>query len=78
MMVNIVIYLLSAFFVTPTLKVVESQLEVDPKVFICGESKIFHNDSTHNALVSNCKSGVWTQKKSEALDDGKRLCRCRY
>ncbi|BDD04402.1 hypothetical protein HNQ88_002975 [Aureibacter tunicatorum] len=71
---NFIIVIIFVFFTG--LDIVNAQ--DDPIVYICGTSKIFHNVLSHNALEFQCKSEIWTMKKSEAIKSGKRQCRCKY
>ncbi|MGB0896028.1 MAG: hypothetical protein ACPGU9_05100 [Flavobacteriaceae bacterium] len=48
----------------------------DTIVYVCGKSKIYHKVKTHSAL-SRCKSGITEVTETEAINAGKRICKCR-
>jgi hypothetical protein len=45
-------------------------------VYVCGKSKIYHKVKTHSAL-GRCKSGITEFTETEAINSGKRVCKCR-
>ena len=45
-------------------------------VYVCGKSKIYHKVKTHSAL-GRCKSGITEFTENEAINAGKRVCKCR-
>ena len=45
-------------------------------VYVCGKSDIYHPTKSHSAL-DRCKSGITEMTEKEALNDGKRKCKCR-
>lgn len=45
-------------------------------VYVCGKSKIYHKNKTHSAL-GRCKSGITKFTETEAINAGKRVCKCR-
>jgi hypothetical protein len=49
---------------------------VEATVCVCGKSKIYHKVKTHSAL-GRCKSGITKFTETEAINTGKRVCKCR-
>lgn len=45
-------------------------------VYVCGKSKIFHDRNTHGAL-KRCTKYILAMQESQAIEKGKRECRCR-
>ncbi len=45
-------------------------------VYVCGKSKVYHKIRTHSAL-GRCKSGITKFTETEAINSGKRICKCR-
>lgn len=53
------------------------RIDLDSNVYVCGKSTIYHLTNSHAAL-KRCTSGITKMKESEALDLGKRVCRCKF
>lgn len=49
---------------------------VGTTVYVCGKSKVYHKVKTHSAL-GRCKSGITEFTEAEAINAGKRICKCR-
>ena len=45
-------------------------------VYVCGKSEVYHPNNSHSAL-DRCKSGITEMTEKEALNAGKRKCKCR-
>ncbi|MCO6175811.1 hypothetical protein NHF50_12230 [Flavobacterium sp. NRK F10] len=45
-------------------------------VYVCGKSEIYHQVKSHAAL-KRCKSDITEMTEKEALDAGKRKCKCK-
>ncbi|MBA4240914.1 MAG: hypothetical protein C0448_09305 [Sphingobacteriaceae bacterium] len=46
------------------------------KVYVCGESKIYHPTKDHSAL-GRCKHSIFEMTEKEAIKQGKKECKCK-
>lgn len=53
-----------------------SSFKIDSKVYVCGSSKVYHPNKSHNSF-NNCTHSISEMKESEAISAGKRACKCK-
>lgn len=53
-----------------------TSFKLDNTVYVCGTSKIYHPNTTHNSF-NNCNHTVIKMLESEAISAGKRSCKCK-
>lgn len=54
----------------------EIKTNTSTTVYVCGKSEVYHSTKSHSAL-DRCKSGITEMTEKEALNAGKRKCKCR-
>ncbi len=54
----------------------EIKTNASTTVYVCGKSEVYHPTKSHSAL-DRCKSGITEMTEKEALNAGKRKCKCR-
>ena len=54
----------------------EIKTNTTTNVYVCGKSEVYHPTKSHSAL-DRCKSGITEMTEKEALNAGKRKCKCR-
>jgi len=67
------IFVLAVFF---SLFSFSSENKEETIVYVCGKSEIYHPVKSHAAL-DRCKSGITEMTKKEAVNAGKRECKCK-
>ncbi|MBD3725352.1 MAG: hypothetical protein IE891_11425 [Flavobacteriaceae bacterium] len=53
-----------------------SEIKTSETVYVCGKSDVYHPTRSHSAL-DRCKSGITEMSEKEAINAGKRKCKCR-
>jgi hypothetical protein len=53
-----------------------TEQNITTTVYVCDKSKIYHKVKEHSAL-GRCKSGITEFTETEAINAGKRICKCR-
>lgn len=54
----------------------EIKINTATTVYVCGKSEVYHPTKSHSAL-DRCKSGISEMTEKEALNAGKRKCKCK-
>lgn len=54
----------------------EIKTNASTTVYVCGKSEVYHPTKSHSAL-DRCKSGIKEMTEKEAINAGKRACKCK-
>lgn len=71
-----IILTLSVFTLLSFNSLSEIKKNTSTTVYVCGKSEVYHPTKSHSAL-DRCKSGITEMSEKEALNVGKRKCKCR-
>lgn len=53
-----------------------TEITTSETVYVCGKSEVYHPTKSH-ASFKRCKSRILEMTEKEAIDSGRRKCKCK-